>query len=361
MAVGLPAKVSYVDGDVFSASDINDTNGTLNLVGQTNNFYAGKNKIINGDFGVWQRSTSATVTADSTYYAPDRFSSVYTAGGATVTWSRQTFTPGTAPVAGYEGTFFSRLSATSGGAGTEMGSRQLIENVRTFAGQTATFSFWAKADSARTASIFVNQFFGSGGSSAVTVNNSTFSVTTSWTRFSVTLTVPSITGKTVGTNSFLQALVYYTTGQASGTPQLDTWGWQLESGSTATAFQTATGTIQGELAACQRYYQRIVAADSNRYISNGFTRTSTQAWFLVPFTVEMRKKPEALEQTGTAADYAITRTTTATTLNAVPTYVSSFESGFLLEANVASGLTAGDAVVFRISTINAYIGWSAEL
>jgi hypothetical protein len=35
MAVGFPAKVSYANGDVFSASDINDTNGTINLVNPT--------------------------------------------------------------------------------------------------------------------------------------------------------------------------------------------------------------------------------------------------------------------------------------------------------------------------------------
>jgi hypothetical protein len=35
MAVGLPAKTTYVNGDVFSASDINDTNGTLNLLNPT--------------------------------------------------------------------------------------------------------------------------------------------------------------------------------------------------------------------------------------------------------------------------------------------------------------------------------------
>jgi hypothetical protein len=32
MAVGFPTKVTYANGDVFSAGDINDTNGTINLI-----------------------------------------------------------------------------------------------------------------------------------------------------------------------------------------------------------------------------------------------------------------------------------------------------------------------------------------
>lgn len=35
MAAGFPTKVTYANGDVFSASDINDTNGTLNLIKPT--------------------------------------------------------------------------------------------------------------------------------------------------------------------------------------------------------------------------------------------------------------------------------------------------------------------------------------
>jgi hypothetical protein len=30
MAVGLPLKTTYANGDVYSASDVNDTNGTIN-------------------------------------------------------------------------------------------------------------------------------------------------------------------------------------------------------------------------------------------------------------------------------------------------------------------------------------------
>jgi len=35
MAAGWPTKVSYANGDVFSSSDINDTNGTLNYIDPT--------------------------------------------------------------------------------------------------------------------------------------------------------------------------------------------------------------------------------------------------------------------------------------------------------------------------------------
>jgi hypothetical protein len=35
MAVGFPTKVTYANGDVYSAGDVNDTNGTLNLLNPT--------------------------------------------------------------------------------------------------------------------------------------------------------------------------------------------------------------------------------------------------------------------------------------------------------------------------------------
>jgi len=67
MAVGFPAKTTYANGDVFSASDINDTNGTLNLLGSSVATTAGKNGIINGAMQVWQRGTSLAVTSSSTF------------------------------------------------------------------------------------------------------------------------------------------------------------------------------------------------------------------------------------------------------------------------------------------------------
>ncbi len=250
---------------------------------------AGKNKIINGDFGIWQRGTSITF-ADNSYTA-DRFITLVNSGTAgTGTVTRQTFTPGTAPVAGYEGQYFWRYNLTATGTSVEHYVGQKIEDVRTFAGQTVTFSFWGKADSARTITSQVLQLFGSGGSGTVVTAGTTHSFTTSWQRFSVTISVPSISGKTIGTGSNLLPRFYWT---AAAGATIDTWGWQIEAGSVATAFQTATGTIQGELAACQRYFWRITSGSGNNYqkFSLGHFQTTTTFNFILPLRTSMRTTP----------------------------------------------------------------------
>jgi hypothetical protein len=283
MAVGLPAKTTYADGDVFSASDINDTNGTLNLVGQTTNFYAGKNRILNSDFSIWQRGTSISLSNGAFIYTADRFL-VYTQFSAgTSSVSRQTFTPGTAPVSGYESPYFARI--TCGSTATYLDFSQRIEDVRTFAGQTATLSFWAKSSAAIVLAPFLVQGFGSGGSSNVNTSGSNITLTTSWVRYSITLSVPSVSGKTIGAGSFLSALLAHVSGSLNSAT-VDFWGWQLEAGATATAFQTATGTIQGELAACQRYYQ--ASATAIVYIPLNF---GTGYRYGVQYPVTMRIAP----------------------------------------------------------------------
>jgi hypothetical protein len=286
MAVGLPLKTTYANGDVYSASDVNDTNGTINITAAP--YAAGKNKIINGDFEIWQRGTTFTHT--SPVYTADRW---LAEADISTTFSRQTFTPGTAPVSGYEGEYFFRIA--KGAGGTFATNYQRIEDVRTFAGQTATLSFWAKSDVAQTFEPFIIQNFGSGGSTAVNTATSTVNVTTSWARYSVTVAIPSVSGKTIGTSSYLQVYVARFFSTAART--VDIWGVQMENGSTATAFQTATGTIQGELAACQRYFQTITG-DNAFPLLQGYGGTSGVNVANFTFPVTMRIAPTATK-TGT--------------------------------------------------------------
>jgi hypothetical protein len=287
MAVGLPLKTTYANGDVYSASDVNDTNGTVNLIGQTTNFFAGKNKIINGDMRIWQRGTS--LSNAGVVYGADRWQS-FSYSGSSSTIAQQTFTPGTAPVAGYEGQFFLRITSTN----TQTIVWQNMEDVRTYAGQTVTVSFWAKVASAVNLGASISQQFGSGGSGAVntTITLASAGATTSWQRFTGTVAVPSISGKTIGTSSYLQLNLFH----VGINNALDIWGVQLEAGSTATAFQTATGTIQGELAACQRYYYRTTTNQPFALHGIGFGRASgSTADVIVRLPVTMRITSQTVE------------------------------------------------------------------
>jgi len=145
---------------------------------------------------------------------------------------------------------------------------QRIEDVRVFAGQTVTFSFYAKASGSMVFTPTFNQVFGSGGSATVNTAGSNVTLTTSWARYTTTITLPSISGKTIGTNSYLNASMVYSSGSLN-TATLDVWGWQVEAGSVATAFQTATGNLQTEITACERYFQKKNTSPIRQYNNTG--------------------------------------------------------------------------------------------
>jgi hypothetical protein len=215
--------------------------------------YFSPNYIINGAFDIWQRGNTFSNPTSGAYLA-DRWATFWNGSGATRTASRQTFTPGAAPVAGYEAESFFRFAQTvAGTSGTFNVIQHRVEDVRTLAGQIVTISFWAKSDSARTISIVPFQNFGTGGSSQVLVTSQSVTLSTSWNRYSLSFSIPSLTGKTIGTNSYL-GIEFSFPVNAVGT--FDFWGVQVEQGQVATPFRRNANSLQGELAACQRYYEK---------------------------------------------------------------------------------------------------------
>jgi hypothetical protein len=308
---------------------------------------AGKNKIINGDFGIWQRGTS--VSATNTYaYISDRWQSL--CDGA-ITGARTAFTPGTAPVAGYEGKYYLRYTKTSG---TYWQIQQYIEDVQTFAGNTVTISFWAKVDSAKTIYVQLSQNFGSGGSGTVTTSAGTQALTTSWARYSFTVAVPSISGKTIGANNNLA--LEFGIGATTGNITFDIWGVQVEYGSKATPFETATGTLQGELAACQRYYVRFGDSTTNATLSIG---TSNSAGTV---SIQSLSLPVAMRVAPATLDYANIRLSDGSTGYTISS--ASIINGTTLRGNIScatSGMTAFRLTMLDASATGNYVGFSAEL
>ena len=331
---------------------------------------AGKNKIINGDFRINQRAFTSTTSSGA--YTFDRW--ITAAVDGTSTFTAQTFTSGAAPVAGYEAQNFINVASTGqtlASAITLLGQR--IESVRTFAGQTASVSFWAKATSGTPkVAIELSQNFGSGGSPSAQVNTYAGQVTlsTSWARYSVSVAVPSISGKTLGTANDDQLRLSFWTSAGTDfnsrtgslgiqTNTISFWGVQMEYGSKATPFQTATGTIQGELAACQRYYVAWNTGSevSDARIAMGLASSTTSAGFAIPLPVQMRVAPTTIDWTNTAVNY-ITAEQTITAL-AFTASVNNKQTA-ALTATVASGLTANAPYFLSTRSSNRF-GLGAEL
>lgn len=211
-----------------------------------------RNVLINGDFKVWQRTTSSAITAASTtsYYA-DRWACYKSASGGTI--SRQT--------AGLEGfQYCARLQRDSGQ--TAVGSLNIYQSIETvnsipLAGKTVTISLWARAGanfSGSSMNVGINTGTGTdqniytGYTGNISQLNAYQTITTTWTRYSFS-TVLSASATEVGV-----FVAFIPTGTAGANDYIEITGVQLEQNYQPTPFEQRP--IGVELALCQRYYEK---------------------------------------------------------------------------------------------------------
>ncbi len=265
-----------------------------------------KNAIMNGNFDIWQRATSQTATGVG---SDDRWYNQLT--GTTQVVSRQSFALGQTDVPNNPKYYARTVVSSVAGAANRAFKVQHIEGVETFAGTTATLSFWAKADASKNIAIEFYQGFGTGGTNPVPstgiteIGVTTVALTTSWAKHTVSVAVPSIANKVLGTdgNDFLQLALWLdagsnfnartnSLGQQSGTFEFSQV--QMEAGSVATEFEPRL--VGEELALCQRYFQSTgVLAFFN---VGRFTASGGAPLNFLHFENEMRASP-TLSTTGT--------------------------------------------------------------
>lgn len=284
-----------------------------------------KNHVINGNFDIWQRGADFS---PSTGHTADRWKS--NASGGTMNVTQQSFALGQTDVPG-EPRYFIRMDATV--ADDNMGFIHKIEGVRTLAGKQVTLSFWAKSDAARSINISLRQHFGSGGSpSPDTSVGDSVAVTTSWQKFTYTPTLPSLSGKTIGTDGNDRLDILLVNG-ANETFTLDIAQVQLEEGPVATDFEQRT--IGEEWALCLRYFEKEGQNLTRVCRANNSTTAFSSN---IPFLVRKRTIPTiTVNINGMAGG-------TAGTMGA--SRVS--ENSFRVITSDSSGMTAGDAVSFDI-------------
>ena len=234
------------------------TPGEILTAANTNAYLANKsisNAVINGAMDIWQRGVSPTWIANNTNnFGPDRWYGISPAG--------RTVTRQPAGLTGFR--FASRWQRTSGNSDTSainIGQILATDDSIPFAGKTVTLSFYARRGANYSGgNLLGNVTSGTGTdqnyifpgfSGGASVLSETFPLTTDWQRFTKTGTVSS---------SATQLVVRIETGTLSGTAGTNDWfeitGVQLEEGTVENDFRRNANSLQGELAACQRYYQK---------------------------------------------------------------------------------------------------------
>lgn len=293
-----------------------------------------KNRLINGSMDIWQRGTSFTGSGTITYYA-DRWCGIQFAGStSTITRATSIGLPG----------FQYALRAQRPAASSNLNSINVSQSVESqncldIAGNQVTFSFYARAGSnfSAASNILLSQITTGTGTDqnvygtytgAVTTNQNN-TISTSWARFSQTITVPS------NATEIAVVLNYTPTGTAGVNDFYEITGCQLELGSNATSFDVLS--IGTELMLCQRYlpaFNRV----SNVYVGTGWIYGSTSAAIFVPFQVSARTNPTGISIAGAAGvDSTISSAVSSAAISTPGIF------GTTIDVQTSSGMTLGQA------------------
>lgn len=188
-----------------------------------------RNRIIDGNFDLWDVNTSFGIAANVVSYTSNMFTATPGVTGGACTVSRSVWAPG-GEAAGMTTPSINvlRFAQTSPSSSGNPNVTTNIESSATLEGRSATFScwLWATSGTPTVPQVFIAQIFGSGGSaSIVNTQNVNWNLTSTPQRFSVRFDLASIAGKTIGTGDHLNIGISF---PLSTTFIVQTTQWQLE-------------------------------------------------------------------------------------------------------------------------------------
>lgn len=325
--------------------------------GNINSLY--RQAIINGNFDVWQRTTSQAITSSQEFSA-DRWRGVRGSGIAGYTISRQ---DGTGV---YGSRYCARCQRTASNTSTNSfyltyGGLETANSIL-LRGKKLTLSFYARkgADYSAANDTLTSIILSGTGTDEpadlsytgqATVATQSNTLTTSWQKF--TMTSSAVIADTV--NELTIAFSCVPVGTAGAADYFEVTQVQLCAGSVALPFMPKS--FEEELRACQRYFRRINAESTYNHFLSGLVVNSTTASFSYTTNVSMRTAP-TFAYSGNLRVYD--PTTQAVT--ALVTLSNSGKDSVQLNATVASGLTDGrGAILGANNDATAYIEFIAEL
>jgi len=322
------------------------------------------NRIINGAFDFWQRGMSGTANG---YVAADRW--INGRNGGTVTQSRQPHTLGDKFGSNTPEFYLRQTVSGQSGTGAYALTQQNIESVRSYAGETITVLGWARRSSGAGNMVVEGaQLFGTGGSPSVNVfsiSPTTITLTSDWEPFAAVITVPSIAGKTIGTDDNDHLAIHFWASAGSDfntrtnslgiqTIGVDLWGIHIKRGThTADATEAYRAPELGpELARCQRYYQY-----ANQGVMGGAVNDIVAVLNYQP-PVEFRTLPTVSLTAPAKIDWVNNANYTQSSASISLTF-SNKKGGFNIKLPNFSGLTTHSAVTLRSD--GGQIQFDAEL
>ena len=380
---GFPTKANWAAGDVLTAAQMDDLAGTVNYlspVGQANGSTLvadsststglryqgsaiGKNAVFNSGYDVFQRTTAPTTGITVTgniLYTLDRWMSwTQSGGGSCITSQQATGDTTNLPFVRYCARFRRATSNTDTGTLVFGQSLENTDSAR-FIGQTVCFSFYARkgANYSATSNLLNATLYSntttdaglntviSGAAGPISINAT---LTSTWQRFQGTATVSATaTQLAVGFN-------FTPTGTALAADYFEVTGVQLELGSVATPFaKMGAGTIQSELAACQRYYYN-VGVGTNKPLGISINDSTTITYVDVYAPVTMRTAPTIVQTTG--ASYYLIAGANQTGFTGIDQTTNTITELYLS----TSALVIGQARLSRSQNASGSISLSAEL
>lgn len=337
--------------------------------------------IINGNFDIWQRATSDTDPVNASFPTADRWqvaSGLDGGSNPTLVFSKQALDDS---IDGAR--WFHRIApdgaGSSYGANANYNLQQAIENGTSKLagnGKKITISFWARSSIAgKKLGVSVTQNYGTGG--APTSNeeiNGEFNVlTSSWVKYTVTITLNTLNGKTLGTSDddvlFIHfGLVWGTTTDIKygdtvaedfiGNGTIDIAQVQVCQGETALPFQPKS--IEEELSSCQRYTYVPETSQASALIAGGFASLTTASRHPIFFPVTMRVVPSL---TVTPADWQIEDgVNTAIDLSGISIIAAQTSANGTIILTVCTGATQHRPYYLRADgTVNRKMIFDAEL
>ena len=321
----------------------------------------GRNKIINGAMMILQKGGGSTLTTSASFPL-DRFFTRRSAG-STGTVSNQISSIG---LTGFQHAL--RTQRSTGSATDTLYVGQTIETTNSIPlqGKTVTFSFYARKGSNYSATSDALQVrvytgtgtnqtgLGTGYTGTATPISGNATLTTSWQRFAFTGTIDTAATQ-------IQVVTQYVpTGTAGANDYFDITGVQLETGSVATPFVLAGGSVGAEIKLAQRYYERWTSDSGYMRFGTGYAISSTTAKITIHFKTTKRAAVSFSDNLITAL-LDCSNDTTYTMTSYVADQNNSTSATYGYTASSASFTTGEMVELVTNNTVGAYQGWSAEI